>query len=150
VNLLNSLYNKYKSTVNFVSIYIQEAHADDEWPIRTEKKLKIQQHQNIEDRQAAGRLLTEEYGWNIPLLHDSMNNPFQCNYYGWPMRLVLIKNGPRKTIEYASGQIKPYEGFLQFQLFRHLQQMLDRKLGINKDSVGICDDLIDFVQHYKF
>merc|ERR1712004_63398 len=107
-------------------------------------------HQNMEDRQAAGRLLVEEYGWNIPLLHDSMTNSFQCHYYGWPMRVVLIGNGPRKTIEFASGPIKPYQGFLQFQLFRHLQQTLHRKLGINKDSIAICDDLLDFIQHYEF
>ena len=150
MNLLNSLYLKYKDSVNFVSIYIEEAHADDEWPIRTEETLKIKQHQTIEDRQAAAKLLQEEYGWKIPVVLDSMQNAFELNYSGWPLRIVLIGNDKWSRIEYASGQIKPYEGFLQFELFRHLQQMLDMKLGIKKDAAGMCQDLIDFAENYKF
>lgn len=136
--------------MNFVSIYIQEAHADDEWPIRTEEKLKIKQHETMEDRQRAGKLLQEEYGWNIPLFHDSMQNPFQNMYHGWPMRLVLVSNDQHKIVRYASGQIKPYEGFLQFQLFRHVQMMLDRHLGIEKDAVSTVQNAIDFTANYQF
>lgn len=153
MNLLNSLYLKYKDSVNFVSIYIAEAHADDEWPIRTEKKLKIKQHQTIEDRQAAAKLLQEEYGWKIPLVLDSMENAFQTAYSGWPLRIVLIGNNRSpdvSRVEYASQQIKPYEGFLQFGLFKHLQKVLDSKLGIKKDSAAMCQDLIDFTANYKF
>ena len=150
VNLLNNLYFKYKHLINFISIYIQEAHADNEWPIRTDKQLKINQHCDIDDRIKASKLLIDKYEWKIPLYIDSYpDNEFSTIYNGWPMRVILINNQDM-TIDYVAQQIKPYQGFLQFQLFRDLEKMIEMKLNIQKNSAQLCDDLIAFTENYKF
>ena len=82
-----------------------------------------------------------------------MDNQFEKMYKGWPLRILLIKDDDKAenmVIDYVAEQIKPYEGFLQFELFRELEKVLEQKLNIKKDAVALCDDLIQFTNDYKW
>jgi len=125
--------------VNFVAVYISEAHADDEWPIRTEKKLKIKQHQEIEDRVNASNVLIKDYDWKIPLYLDCMDNEFEQTYNGWPLRIVLINNDGL-IIDYVASPIKPYEGYLQKQLFEQMETTLNYKLTAAQNKKKQVDE----------
>ena len=89
--MLNSLYDKYNGKgVNFLSIYTSEAHADDIWPIRTKKELRIKQHQTIDDRIKSALLLQEFTGWKIPIYADTMDNKFETRFNTWPLRIFIV------------------------------------------------------------
>lgn len=86
------LYDKYsKNGINFISIYIQEAHADNEWPIRTKKELRIDQHKNINDKIKAAKFMQKYTDWKIPLYVDSMSDDnFENRFLTWPFRIFAI------------------------------------------------------------
>lgn len=127
INLLNDLYSKYKDLINFMAIYIEEAHSNDEWPIRTEQKLQIDQHQSIDDRINASKILIDQYDFNkIPLYIDSMENTFSSRYCAWPLRMILINNN--NEIEWFTKPIDGYKGILQKELIDDLKNQLKNRL----------------------
>ena len=99
VNLFNSLYDKYNEKgVNFISIYISEAHADNEWPIRTKKELKIKQHEKIQDRIKCAAFLKEYTNWKMPVYVDRIQQiekikNFETEFCSWPLRIFIIDKG---------------------------------------------------------
>lgn len=49
---LYELYTKYNKICNFIVIYVQEAHSNDQWKLNSNDKkgIDIAQHQKIEDK----------------------------------------------------------------------------------------------------
>jgi len=83
-------------------VYIQEAHASDEWTFGQPKD--IPQHKTIEERAVACREMIKELGCRIPSLVDQVapgcNNPahgkrcggkcFERIYGVWPLRFYVF------------------------------------------------------------
>jgi len=86
------MFDTFKDHCEFVCIYINEAHAMDEWPIRTKKELCIKQHQTLQDRCLLATSLTNTYQFAIPVYVDTMENLFQMSYAAWPVRAFIVKN----------------------------------------------------------
>jgi len=82
------LYNEWSGKVDFLVVYIMEAHADDEWPIST--KLRIKQHKTIEDRQTAAACLRDQFRLQLPIALDSMQNEYHLEFAVWPERYHII------------------------------------------------------------
>jgi len=95
---MNMLYLEYYTSFNFHIVYINEAHANNEWPIRTEPSLCIQQHINHQQRIQQALRLQDEYKCIIPVLIDSIHNIFSNLYSLWPLRVFIINNN---KIEWA-------------------------------------------------
>jgi hypothetical protein len=77
-------------------LYVEEAHADDEWPIATPAQFAVlKQHRELGDRVASIRLLQQELpGFaDFPMYADSMTNEFQRIYGAWPTRMYLFNRG---------------------------------------------------------
>lgn len=89
----NSLHSP---RAKFVCVYIEEAHADDEWPIRTLPALRIRQHRDIQERAQAARNLASQLHW--PVLLDSMSNGFNAKYASWPLRAYIIDNDSLRVV----------------------------------------------------
>ena len=106
--------------VHFVGVYIEEAHAVDEWPI-AEAPCDVRQHRSLRERLDAARLLLAECAIAAPLAHrfyaDSWPaNPFNAAYASWPFRFwvvsrtaVLFKPMPRG----ATYDLNELEDFLR-------------------------------------
>ena len=60
--------------MDFVTVYIREAHASDEWPLGT--AICIAQHKTIEDRLQAARDFVRQFEWTVPCAVDTMDNTF--------------------------------------------------------------------------
>mmetsp|Transcript_50184 Transcript_50184/g.61567 ORF Transcript_50184/g.61567 Transcript_50184/m.61567 type:complete len:124 (-) Transcript_50184:64-435(-) len=87
------MYSNYNSTFNFITIYISEAHASDEWPLRTKKSLLIKQHKTNLDRINVAKGFVNEYGFKLPMYVDTISNDFERTYSAWPLRaFVILKN----------------------------------------------------------
>lgn len=93
----NVVYEKLKDIVDFVFVYILEAHAEDEWKLGN--KICIKQHKTLEERMEAARKFKEENGVKIPILVDTMDNVFNGEFAAWPTRFYVVYNGEMVYIE---------------------------------------------------
>jgi len=73
-------------------VYIEEAHARDEWPIGATISC-IDQPKTLEERVSAAREFVSEFDYRIPVLIDSMDNHFQKAFAVWPFRFYVIEGG---------------------------------------------------------
>jgi hypothetical protein len=73
-----------------------EAHASDEWPIRT--SLCIPQHKSSEERCDVAKNFIEKYSFQWNTYVDSIQNNFNNKYASWPLRAYVIENGCIKFI----------------------------------------------------
>jgi hypothetical protein len=85
---MNQVQKYFEGKAHFVYVYIEEAHADDEWPLST--TFCIKQHKTMEERLTAAKKLVEEFGSTIPVLVDSMANEFNTKYSVWPERFFIV------------------------------------------------------------
>ena len=94
----------YKSKVDFLAVYISEAHATDEWKLYTDVCFK--QPTTIEERvEVASKFATRLHG-DMDLVIDGMNNLCRDAFSSWPERLYIIgKDG--KVSDTFSSITKP-------------------------------------------
>ena len=81
-------------------IYIEEAHAIDEWPIGNSAGVINWKHNTLQDRKICAEKMITEHGFEIPVYLDSMDNQFQKNYGCWPFRCIIIDQD--NIIQYKS------------------------------------------------
>jgi len=93
---VNRLQDEYGEIANFVTVYIAEAHAMDEWPLGT--KVCLPQHKTIEERLTVARIFRDTYGFKIPILVDTIDNNFDSLYASWPERFYIIEDGKMELI----------------------------------------------------
>lgn len=74
--------------VRFVMVYIEEAHAVDEWPIGSQ--YVIRQHTTPSERAAAAARVHSELGLRMPVLLDTLQNDFNRAYSAWPFRYYVV------------------------------------------------------------
>jgi len=79
---------KLHGYASFLAIYIQEAHAFDEWPVG--KKISFcNQHKTLSTRCS---LAKDVKSGEFDVLVDNMKNQFQTIYAAWPFRFYIFHN----------------------------------------------------------
>jgi hypothetical protein len=130
---LHDLFEKYHEQIQFLTIYIREAHPVDGWWFGggitglimkisgSKAAVDVYQPENIVERRAvAGRCeKTLEYG--IRTYVDEMDDAVNKAYAGWPTRLYLIDKDGR--VVYAGG-LGPF-GFKPAELKKAIEDYLD-------------------------
>ncbi len=112
---IQELYKKYHNDIQFLSIYIREAHPKDGWWLgnRFTKKLveKIitanasMEHNDpktIEERRAIAGECNQALEYGVRTYVDEMDDVVNKAYAGWPTRLYLI--GLDGQVIYGGGQ----------------------------------------------
>ncbi|XP_070564137.1 type II iodothyronine deiodinase-like [Ptychodera flava] len=101
---LFSLHHDYKDLVEFLYIYIQEAHPRDGWAVGAHYSL-YDNPKNLDERIAAARRLIEagskfqtfttdtEDLSKVRMVVDTMENVFAETYAGQPERICVIEDG---------------------------------------------------------
>jgi len=84
------VFQKYKENIDFLVVYIMEAHACDEWPLGT--KTVIPQHKSTENRIQVAKGFKQTYNWTIPLVVDPISNEFNQAFSAWPERLFVVQD----------------------------------------------------------
>jgi len=108
---MKEIYHKYcdpnkNGVAKFLTIYIAEAHARDEWWIphapnaHEGGRACILQHRNIESRIQAAKAFQEDFDLPFEILCDSIKNEVYEYYDAFPERLYIIENG---IITYKGG-----------------------------------------------
>ncbi len=126
---LRDLYAKYSDQVQFLVIYIQEAHPIDGWwfgnnPVGWLLKLAgskaaqdIHSPTTLEERQAVAQRCQDTLDYNIPTLVDGIDNSVNQAYAALPTRLYLV--GVDGRVVYA-GKPGPW-GFSPAELGKAIE-----------------------------
>lgn len=83
----NNVVARFAANVDFVVIYIEEAHPTDGWAFSN--NFDIKNHRTIEDRIDAAKQL-QTIGVNCPIVVDEMSNKANIIYGGFYERLYIL------------------------------------------------------------
>ena len=93
--------------MNFLTVYIKEAHPLDEWQVTANEKQGVcyAQPKSLAARVAIARDFTSRFSYPLPLAIDGMDNRANELYAGWPERLYIVDE--KGTVVYK-GKPGPY------------------------------------------
>ena len=89
---LNEIYRTYKDQVEFLAIYIREAHPDDGWRVgaNLDADIRIREPVTDDERAEVAEICQIGMDLQMPMLIDSIDNDVEEKYIAIPMRLFLI------------------------------------------------------------
>ena len=86
------MYEQYRDRVEFLTVYIKEAHPTDEWQMKSNEEQDVcyTQPRSFSDRLAIARDFTKRLHYSVPLAVDGIDDLANASYAGWPERLYVI------------------------------------------------------------
>ena len=129
---LHDLYRKYNNQVQFIKVYIREAHPVDGWWFgkgfmntllrlsKSKVSWEIYDPKTIEERRAAAGDCEESLQYGIKTYVDEIDDPVNKAFAAWPTRLYLINTAG--VVVYAGG-LGPF-GFKPGALGQAIQNYL--------------------------
>ena len=99
---LRDLYARYSDEVQFLVIYILEAHPQDGWATNSDLCPKINDPTTIEERRAIAGECEVAMAHGIRTYVDEMDDPVMTAYVAQPERLYLV--GVDGRVAYQGGQ----------------------------------------------
>jgi len=131
---LHDLYEEYRDRVQFLVIYMREAHAIDGWwlggglfglllKMKGTKAIKdVYDPKTMQDRKQVAARCELELKHGIPTLVDEMDDPVNRAYAAMPTRIYLI--GIDGRVVYAGG-LGPW-GFKPQELKTAIEELLNK------------------------
>lgn len=116
---LRDLYEQYSDQVQFLLVYIREAHPVDGWHIG---RHDIYDPTTLEERRKVASACEVALRYGIRTYVDEMDDAVMTAYAAWPERLYLV--GLDGCVVYAGGR-GPF-GFKPGQLKRAIDALLTR------------------------
>ena len=90
---MERLYETYKEKVQFLLVYIREAHPDSELYVEVDGKRelkKVAQATTLAERNETAHLCTVSLNLSIPTVVDKEDNKVNEAYAGWPDRMAVV------------------------------------------------------------
>jgi type I thyroxine 5'-deiodinase len=86
------MYRRYGDRARFLTIYIKEAHPEDEWQMTANEKEDVcyPQPKTLEQRVRIAKDFVRRFHYEIPLAVDRMDNRADQLYAGWPERFYIV------------------------------------------------------------
>lgn len=89
-------------------MYIEEAHATDEWNIGMSAGSIVESHKTLEDREKCIESFKNSNNVIFPIYPDDMDSNFMNTFASWPVRCFIVKD---MKLEYIS---EPKDGEVDF------------------------------------
>ena len=98
---------RYGDRARFLTVYIKEAHAQDEWQMASNEKENVcyRQPRTLAERVAIANDFVRRFHYDVPVAVDAMDNPANALYAGWPERFYIVD--PTGVIVYK-GKTGPF------------------------------------------
>ena len=86
------MYERYQDRASFLTVYIKEAHPEDEWQMTANEKENVcyPQPRTLAQRVAIANDFARRFDYRVPLVVDGMDNRANALYAGWPERIYVI------------------------------------------------------------
>lgn len=98
------MFKEYQDRVEFLLVYIREAHPADGWQMPENEKdgVVFKEPKSHEERQSVAQKGCSQLKLSLPTVIDDMQNTVDNQYASWPERMFVIdKDG---KIAYAGKQ----------------------------------------------
>ncbi len=132
------LYKKYRDDVEFMMIYVREAHPTDKWWLAETKFMRFisvlsndhpsydtKEPETIEERRGVATACRAKLLEDMPVYVDKMDNKVDQTYVAWPTRIYFLDKEGR--VKYDSG-LGPY-GFSPSALDQEIAAYLETNKG---------------------
>lgn len=119
---MEQMYARYKTDVEFLGVYIREAHPSDGWrePANDRVGITIAQPKTIDERVGVAAQCSVALEVSMPLLVDHIDNSVEQIYSAFPDRLYLIDQQGKVAFKSGRG---PF-GFQPRELERSLVMLM--------------------------
>jgi len=104
---------QFGQEVDFLTVYIAEAHAVDEWPVG--ERVEIPQPVSLAERCRVADEFRRVHHHMPHIVVDSMDNCFHDTFAAWPTRFYIIRDGvmafiaqPTSCYAYEISQISDW------------------------------------------
>jgi hypothetical protein len=86
------MFRRYGDRAGFVTVYIKEAHPEDEWQMDSNERDGVcyPQPKSTADRIRIANDFVKRSKYEIPLAVDPIENPANAVYAGWPERFYIV------------------------------------------------------------
>jgi Iodothyronine deiodinase len=86
------MHRQYGDRVSFLTVYIKEAHPEDEWQMDSNEKENVcyPQPKTLADRVAIANDFVKRFHYDVPIAVDDMGNDANKAYAGWPERFYIV------------------------------------------------------------
>lgn len=131
------MYQRYQDQVNFVAVYIREAHPTDGWRMKSNDRagVAVEQPTTTEQRRAVAATCCAALEMSMPLVVDEIDDRVGKAYSAFPDRLYLVDRTGR--VAYRGGR-GPF-GYQPRELEQQLILMLVAETLAAGDAVGPGD-----------
>jgi len=104
---LHHIYDTYKDRARFLTVYISEAHPDDEWQMESNRKdqFVFKQPQQFEQRKDLAKILVDRLKYRLPLAIDTMDKRTETAFAAWPERIYILGAGGKVLYK---GKVGPF------------------------------------------
>lgn len=101
---VDALHETYGDRVNFLMVYVREAHPEDGWKMESNEKagVAVSQPRSFEERAEVASQFCTRLEPKMPVVVDDVNDSVGHAYSGMPARLYLIDRDGR--VAYKSGR----------------------------------------------
>src|SRR4051794_9477999 len=105
---------RYKGAVEFLLVYIREAHPTDGWKHRKNEEdgIRLTAAKTFGEKEETADACVRNLGIGFTTVVDNMDNQVELEYAGWPDRLYLIGKSGRIAFKGGPGP----KGFLPAEL----------------------------------
>ena len=130
VDIVVDLYEEYKDRVDFVMIYIREAHALDGFG---SERARVEDPKSTLERIKVARLCRDSNRIPFRVLVDPVDDRVATRWAAWPIRLFVVDRGG--TVVYAGKPgpwgFSPGKGFVA----QHAEEMRKHEDRFNQESL---------------
>ncbi len=101
---LDAMQKRYQNDVNFLMIYVREAHPTDGWKMESNTRVgvSVKQPTTLEERVAVADQFCARLKATMPFVVDDINDPVGTAYSGMPGRFYVIDTDGK--VAYKSGR----------------------------------------------
>ena len=107
------MHREYGDRVSFLTVYIKEAHPEDEWQMDSNEKENVcyPQPKTLADRLAIVNDFVKRFQYDVPIAVDDMGNDADKAYAGWPERFYIVEESGKIVYKGEPGPFgfKPNE-----------------------------------------
>jgi type I thyroxine 5'-deiodinase len=102
---MESIRSRFADRADFLTVYIKEAHPEDEWQmdVNEENEICYPQPKTLEKRILIANDFTTRFSYRMPLVVDPIDNPADEAYAAWPERLYVIGEDGRVAYKGGTG-----------------------------------------------
>lgn len=118
------MYAKYRGDVEFLVVYIREAHPTDGWqvPQNVREEILFVQPKSIDDRQQLAKQMCSTLKLSLPTVIDGLDDKVNQAYAAWPDRLYLVGRDGKIAFKGGMGP----QGFRPSELEQAIKQALSK------------------------